>query len=102
MIPFDYPPENMTSILDLFSHANVLTNGVLGIGILVVIAVISIIATKSLSTEKSFGFAGFLTLIVAILLRFMDLINDSVLYIVIIAFVGCMIWLFTSREQETV
>jgi len=100
-VPFAYPPENMTGVLSLFSHANDLTGGFLGIGILIVIAVISIISTKSFSSEKSFGFSAFLSLIVAILLRFMNLISDSVLYIVIIAFVGVLIWLFTTREQET-
>jgi len=100
--PFDYPPENMTGILDLFSHANGLTGGFLGTGILVVIAVISLISTKSYSSEKSFGFAGFITLLSAIFLRFLNLISDGVLYVVIVSFVGILIWLFFTREQETI
>lgn len=101
-LPFDYPPENMTSILDLFSHANTLTDNFLGTGILIAVAVISFMAAKAFSTDKAFGFAGFLSLLVAILLRFMSLINDTVLYITIVAFVGIMIWVYSMREQETV
>jgi len=100
--PFPMPSDNMTSIFDLFSHANTLTDGFLGVGILIVVAVVAFITTKMFSTEKSFGFAGFLSILVAILLRFMDLINDTVLYITIIAFVGILVWLYTMREQETV
>lgn len=95
-------PENMTSVLDLFSHANVLTDGFLGTGILIVVAIIAFITTKAFSTDKALGFAGFLSLLVAILLRFMSLINDTVLYITIIAFVGVLIWIYSMREQETV
>jgi hypothetical protein len=96
-VPFSYPPENMTSILDLFSHANTLTDGFLGVGILIAIAIIAFITTKAFSTEKAFGFSGFLSLLVAILLRFMGLINNTVLYITIIAFVGIMIWVYNIR-----
>ena len=97
-----YPPENMTGIFGLFSHANTLTEGFLGTGILIAVAVVAFLTTKMFSTEKAFGFAGFLSLLVAILLRFMDLISDTVLYITIIAFVGILVWLYSMREQETV
>jgi hypothetical protein len=100
--PFPYPGENMTSVFSLFSYANALTDNFLGVGILITIAIISIIVTKGFSSDKAFGFAGFLCIIVAILLRFMSLINDAVLYITIIAFVGIVIWINSMREQETV
>jgi hypothetical protein len=96
------PGENMTSIFGLLSYANVLTDNFLGTGILITIAIISIIVSKGFGSDKAFGFAGFLCLIVAILLRFMSLISDMVLYITIISFIGIMIWIYTIREQETV
>ena len=101
-VPFPYPPENMTSVFDLMSHANTLTDGFLGTGILIVVAVISFIATKMFSTDKALGFAGFLSLMVAILLRFMNLINDMVLYITIVLVAGVFIWIYSMREQEIV
>ena len=101
-VPFPYPGDNMTSVFDLMSHANVLTDNFLGTGILIAIAIIAFITTKQFSSDKAFGFAGFLSLLVAILLRFMNLINDAVLYITIVAFVGVLIWLYSMREQETV
>lgn len=101
-VPFPWPGENMTSVFSLLNYANVLTDNFLGTGILITIAVISIIVSKSFSSDKAFGFAGFLCLIVAILLRFMSLISDMVLYITIIAFIAIMIWIYSIREQETV
>jgi len=100
--PFPMPSDNMTGIFDLFGYANTLTDGFLGTGILIAVAVVAFLTTKMFSTEKAFGFAGFLSLLVAILLRFMDLISDTVLYITIIAFVGILVWLYSMREQETV
>jgi hypothetical protein len=97
---FPNPPENMTTAVDLFSHANSLLGGFLGVGILIAVAVISFIGAKTASSEKAFGFSGFLTLLVAILLRFMQMINDMVMYIVVVAFAGIVLWLWFSRQQE--
>lgn len=100
MALFPNPPDNMTTAVDLFSHANNLVNGFLGTGILIAVAVISFIGAKTASSEKAFAFSGFLTLLVAILLRFMEMISDAVMYIVVIAFAGIVIWLWLSRQQE--
>lgn len=101
-VPFPYPSENMSGIFDLFVHANTLTGGFLGIGILIVIAVISFISTKAFSTDKSFAFSMFFTLLIAIFLRFMDLITNNVLYICIVLFLISAIWIYLSRNQELV
>lgn len=98
-VPFPYP-GNMTSVMGLLNFSNTLVEGFLGTGILIAIAVISFLVTKAFSTEKSFAFSGFLTLLSAILLRFMSLISDIVLSFVVFAFVGIVIWLFVSRNQE--
>jgi len=94
------PPSNMSGVMSLVSHANVVTEGWFGTGILIVLAVITIIATKNYSTEKSFAFASFLCFLVSLLFRFMDIINDTVFYICIIALAGSIIWLVINREQE--
>ena len=100
--PFPLPPENLSGLGGLVSYANTLTEGFFGTGILIVIAIISFISAKNYSPDKAAGFAGFFSLMVAILLRFMNLINDGVLYITIVLFVGTMIWIYLTREQETV
>jgi len=94
------PPQNLSGMIDLVSYANVLVEGWFGTGILIVLAVISLISTKNFSTEKSFAFTSFLCFLVALLFRFMNIISDSVFYICVIALVGSAVWLVVNREQE--
>lgn len=104
--PFPYP-GNMTGMGDLLNYVAVLVDtnstigGFFGIGILISIAVISFITSKAFSTDKAFAFSGFLTLLSTIILRFMGLITDIIMYAVIIMFSGIVIWLWSSRQQET-
>ena len=106
-VPFPYPSENITGITGLINHVanlvdtNSTIGGFFGIGLLIVIAAVSFISAKVVSTDKAFAFAGFLTLLSAILFRFMNLISDGIMYAVIIAFTAIVIWLWSSRQQET-
>jgi hypothetical protein len=96
---FEYP-GGMTSVIDLIKYADGLLGGFFGVGLLIVIGVVAFISSKSYSSEKALGFAGFLTLLSAIILRFMVLIDDIVLYFVVVMFVGIIIWMSVSRNQE--
>jgi Ca2+/Na+ antiporter len=104
--PFPDVPENITGLVDLIKHAaNVVdTNspiqGLFGLGILIVIATVSFIGAKVFSSEKAFTFSGFLTLLSAILLRFMGFISDGIMYGVVILFTAVVIWLWSSRQQD--
>lgn len=93
-------PSNMTSVVDLLRYSDGLTGGYFGVIILIMVAIVSFISSKSYSSEKAFGFSGFLTLLVAIILRFMNMISDTALYTVVALFVGVVIWMFVSRNQE--
>ncbi len=101
MPQFPMPPTNMSGLGDLFRHANVLTEGFFGLGILIAVTLIAFISAKGYSADKAAGFAGFLGLIVAILLRFMEMISDGALYTTIVLFVGVIIWIYLTKEQET-
>lgn len=102
MTKFPYPSENISSVIGLMDYANSITNGFLGLGILLVISVISFLVTKNYSSDKAFGFSMFITFLVALLLRFMNLITDAIFYIVIISFAGVTIYLWYSRQQEQI
>jgi uncharacterized membrane protein len=103
---FPSVPDNMTGVFDLVNHAANLINsspvfpGFFGVGILILIAVVSFIISKTFSSEKALTFSGFLTLLSAILLRFMGLISDGVLYTVVIFFTVIVIWLWKTRQEE--
>ncbi len=100
MAYFPYPDNNMTSFVDFMQYANSFVHGLLGAGILIIVGAISFIAGKNYSTDKSLGFSSFLVMICAVLLRFMNLIGDKLLWGTIVIFIGSMIWLTKERSVE--
>lgn len=97
---FRYPDNNITGIVSLMQYSNELTSGLLGVGFLIIIGFVAFISTKRYGTEESFGFAGFITMISAILLRFLDMISDDVLLIVVVLFILSVIGLMRKRNVE--
>ncbi len=97
-------PENITSMLSFLKYVSTLTEvgGVpfLGIGMLLAIGFVSFLVTKAYTFERAAGFASFITLMSAILLRFMNLINDVILFFVAVLFVGSVIMLMRERNVE--
>jgi len=101
--PFPYPGDNWTSVLDMFSYANDITEGSIGVGILVFIGFISfLIAPKRGNMAGAISFTGFILLIVSIILRLLQLINDTIFYIVVIIFIGSLVYLSIRKESESV
>ena len=89
----------------MFEYANELTKGdgetgLLGIAILIVVGFVTFLSTKGYSADRSLGYTGFLCLIVAILLRFLNLINDAIMVIVLVGFIGVLIFLMSERNKE--
>ena len=102
---FDSPDNNITGLLALFEYANEMTKGdgetgILGIAILIVVGFVTFLSTKGYSADRSLGYTGFLCLIVAILLRFLNLITDTIMVIVLVGFVGVIIFLMSERNKE--
>lgn len=101
MAIFAYP-ENITGFVEFVQYTNTLVNGMLGMGILIIVFMVSFLSAKSYSYERAFGFSSFLTMISAILLRFMNLITDWMLSIAIIMTGGAIILLMRERSVENV
>jgi len=99
--PFPYPGESILGIVSFLQYVNELCQGYLGVGILIIIGFVGFLTTKNYTTDRALSFSTFLTLISAILLRFLSLINDSVLLIVIIIFIISVIYLIRERNVET-
>ena len=106
MAIFPTPDNNISiGLVGLLQYANDMTKGdgetgIFGIAILIIVAFVTFLSTKGFSADKSLGFTGFLCLIVAILLRFLNLINDAVMIIVLVLFVGVLIFLMSERNRE--
>jgi hypothetical protein len=98
--------ENATDIAGLMQYVNILVSGnnpsisLLGVGILVVIAVVSFVSTKNYPFDRSLAFSAFLTSISAIFLRFLLLIGDGVLAVCVVYLVIALVILFREREVE--
>jgi len=67
---------------------------------LIIIGFVSFLATKAYSFERALGFSAFLTLVSALFLRFLELINDAILLIVVVIFIGSVILLMRERGVE--
>jgi len=100
-LPFAEPTA-ILSFKDFLVYTNYLAKGMLGVGILVFIAAVAYLSNKSYSYERAIGFSAFLTLISAILLRFLSLINDTAMFVCIALFVGSLVILIKERESEGV
>lgn len=103
--PFASPDNNITSIYELVKYGNGLTGGdnatgMFGVAILIIVGFVSLLSTKRFPIDKSLGFTGFLCLIIAIFLRFLNLINDTIMVIVLVIFVGIVIFIMMERNRE--
>jgi len=99
-VPFEYPSENISGMFGLVQHVNNITSGTFGIVLLLIVFVLSFITTRSVSPSRSIGFSVFITFLSAILIRYMGLINDGILYIAIVLLVGCGIWIWYSKSED--
>ena len=95
--PFPYPGD-MNNTIDLLNLVNVYTKGQLGTGILIIIGFVAFFSTKNYSTDRAFGFAAFMTLLSAILLRFLEMISDGILFLSIAMFVLAVVFLIRERS----
>jgi len=94
-------PSNITSIEMLLPHINTVSEGYFGTVILLTIFSITFIIGKRYSTEKALSFSSFLTLLIGIMFRMLNVINDGVLTFIIMFFIGIVIYMFFSRQQES-
>ena len=97
---FPMPGSNMTGMISLVSHANNLTEGWFGTGILITIAIISLMVTRNFSFEKGFAFTSFICFLISLLFFYMGIVNQQVFYICGIALVGASVLLFISKDNQ--
>lgn len=89
-------PTNVTRFSDLFTYANTVTGGFLGVIILIMCFCIAFFAMKNYDTGKAFASACFITTVIAVLLSAMALVSGLVLLICIIATALSVLFLFKS------
>lgn len=80
---FSAPGTNQT--YQLFQYANTVTSGWFGVGTLFTMWITIFLMLQVHGVKKAFTSASFLTMIFAILFRVIELVNDWVVYLFIIA-----------------
>lgn len=93
-------PANMTGLLDIFSYANTVSDGIFGVGIVITLYII-VFAYLNMKGEKAsdcFVVAGYITTIATILLRLAGLVNNLTLFIAILVSALPAIWTFVNRS----
>jgi len=94
---YTYPSDaGVDSFGDLFIWANNAVSGGLGITIIVMTFLFGFFGLNMAGVQNKNSFAGvmFITTIIAILLRSIDMVSDLIVGILIFLTVLCMLWLF--------
>lgn len=93
-------PTNMTNMTDVLSYLNIVTMGWFGLVMLIVIFVVGLLSLKIYSTHKAVAASSFLTTIVAIFFKILNLISTQVLVGSIVLLIVAIIWLFVAESRE--
>jgi len=98
----DLTAGNVSSVGGLMQWANTQTLGALGLGIIVAIFGVLLISMmlNNVKFKNSLTVSLFISTVSAIILRWVDLIQeDLIINLLIILTTACIVWLFASKEQ---
>lgn len=95
---------NDSSLVGMFQKINSFTDvgqgGMLGIFILMVVGGVLFMMMKAFGSEKSLAVSMFITSIIGLFLRIMNLIGDFVFYVCIILFVLGIFFMMKEAEKN--
>ena len=74
------PSENLSSFFGLLQYANILTDGLLGVGLLFIVGMVSFMSSKSESYERAMAYSMFFTTIIGFLFRLINLIIHATVH----------------------
>jgi type II secretory pathway component PulF len=89
---------NMTSWYEIFHFANEVTDNAFGIFIILGVFIITFLALKNHPAEKAFASSTFITAVIGIILRLMNIIDAYVMFICIIGAGISIVWLLRKES----
>lgn len=100
-------PNNITGVVQMLQYVNSVTDaggtgGLLGVGLLIIIGAVSFLSMRGFSYEKTLSSSTFFVMIIAVFLRFLELINDGVLVFTIALFVVSLYFLHRDRSFQEI
>jgi len=95
-----FPQPNITRPYELITYSNTVTDGMFGVIILLCLFIVIFMSLKTYKTSAAMGAACFITTLLAIMLRLMGALSDTILFVCIFATLGSLSFLiFENRWQ---
>lgn len=91
-------PENVTGFATLMDYMNYSTDNYFGLLLLIAIFVVLFVSMKFYETDKALAGASFVTLIIAVLFRSLNIIGDIVLFALVILVIVSVVYIFLERR----
>ena len=98
--PYITPNANDTAgIYEFFRFITTVTDGFFFAGIMVVIWVVTFIATKQFSTSRAFTYTSFICFILSMILVVIDLLAPKYMYLFIILAAAGAMWIKLEKDR---
>lgn len=95
-----FPTPGVNSTVQLLQYENtVLLNGMLGIGILILVFTVLVVRMSAVKSKFSFSVSAFVVGVLSVLLYGLELINDYTLVICVVLAVISVIFLITADRD---
>lgn len=91
-------PTNVTSSLDLLTWTDTTVSGWFGAGVLMAFWMVMFLVTKKTDTKKAFATTSFMTALIAVPMRVLELINDTHVIIAIVMAAAGLLWLIWDKN----
>lgn len=76
-----YPNPNVTGYVELLQYTNTVTNNLFGLGLLLMIFIVSFLSLKIYTTERAFATASFITAMSSYFLAILGLIATIIVVV---------------------
>ena len=93
-------PSNMTSIIDLLPFASNLTQGILGVVLLITLGSVTWMITSAFNPKQSFITTGFILSISSAFMWILGLVSPSIFYVNVIIFIIGLIIISTTGKSN--
>lgn len=93
---------NLTQVTEVFNLASTVSENVLGMGILFVVFFGLLMLLSAFSRADSFLASSFVTLVLAIIIRYIGLVDDAVVLFVLVIFFSSLAAAYMAKNAVSV
>jgi ABC-type transporter Mla maintaining outer membrane lipid asymmetry permease subunit MlaE len=93
-----FADPNITRPYELITYTNTVTGGMYGVVVVLAVFIVSFMALKNYKTSAALGASTFITTLLAIMLRLMGALSDTILFLCFFATLGSLCYLIFERK----